>query len=71
MDNNTQNNPVKFDEEVVLTDRASQISRQSALTGFVIKLGLAKSESQASYILIGTIVLCLLATVFVISQYLL
>lgn len=62
---------VKFDEEVILADRASQISRQSALTNLVMKLGLAKSESQASYVLIGTIVACLLATLFVISQYLL
>lgn len=63
-------NQVKFEEETVLVDRASQISRQSALTGLVIKLGIAKTESQASNILIGVIVAALLATLFVISQYL-
>ncbi len=60
---------VKFEEEAILVDRASQISRQSAITSMIVRFGLAKNESQASYVLIGTIVVCLLATLFVISQY--
>lgn len=69
MDNN--GNPVKFEEDEILIDKASLVSRRTALAGFVMKLGLAKSESQANYILIGVMVVCLLTTLFVISQYLL
>ncbi|MEK7390735.1 MAG: hypothetical protein AAB635_01190 [Patescibacteria group bacterium] len=61
---------VKFEEEEILIDRASQISRRSTLAGFIMQLGLAKTESQATYILIGIIVASLLATIFVISRYL-
>lgn len=61
---------VKFEEEEILVDRAAQISRQSALTNLIIKLGLAKTDSQATYVLIGIMVACLLATLFVISRYL-
>jgi|GEM_PF-4096655 len=62
--------PVKFEEEDVLVDKASQISRRTALSGIVMKLGLAKSESQANYVLIGIMLVCLIATLFVISKYL-
>ena len=60
---------VKFEEEAILVDRASQISRQSAITSMIVRFGLAKNESQATYVLIGTIVVCLLATLFVVSRY--
>jgi len=63
-------NPVKFEEETILVDRASQVSRQSAFNAFILRLGLAKNETQANYVLIGTIVCCLLATLFIVSQYL-
>jgi hypothetical protein len=63
-------NPVKFEEETILVDRASQISRQSAFTSLILRLGLAKNETQANYVLIGTIVCCLLATLFIVSKYL-
>jgi hypothetical protein len=60
---------VKFEEEVILVDRASQISRRSALTGIVMKTGLAKTESQANYVLVGVLSVCLLATIYVVSRY--
>jgi hypothetical protein len=61
---------VKFEEEEILVDRASQVSRGSALTNFILRSGIAKDEAQASYILIGVMVACLLTTLFVISRYL-
>ena len=61
---------VKFEEEEILVDQASQISRQSALTNIIIKTGLVKTESQATNILIAIMVVCLLLTLYVISQYL-
>ncbi len=64
------NDTVKFEEEEILVDRASQISRRSALTSAIIRVGLAKTESQANYVLIGILCAALLATLFVISRYL-
>ncbi len=64
------NQPVKFEEEDVLVDKASQISRRTALSGLVMRIGLAKSESQANYVLIGVTIVCLISTLFVISHYL-
>ncbi len=62
---------VKFEEEEILVDRASQISRGSALTNLLLRSGIAKNESQATYILIAIMVAALLATLYVVSQYLL
>ena len=61
---------VKFEEEEVLVDQASQISRQSAITNLVVKFGLAKSESQATYVLIGIMTFCIATTLFVVAKYL-
>lgn len=61
---------VKFEEEEILVDRASQISRRSVMADFIIRIGLAKSESQATNIMIGVIVVTLLITLFVVSRYL-
>lgn len=68
---NNEGNPVKFEEEEILIDRASQISRRTAMAGLIMKLGLAKTEAQANYVLIGVMAFCLLATIYVIAQYLL
>ncbi len=62
---------VKFEEEEILVDRASQISRRSTITNLILKTGLAKNDSQANYVLIGVMAVCLLLTIFVISRYLL
>lgn len=64
-------NEVKFEEEEILIDRASQISKRSALAKIVMNLGLAKTENQANYVLIAVMVICLIATFFIISHYLL
>lgn len=61
---------VKFDEEEVLVDRASQVSRRTALVNLIIRLKLAKNDTQANYVLVGIMIICLLATLFVISRYL-
>ncbi len=67
---NPDNKQVRFEEEEVLVDRASLISLRTAITSLVLKLGLAKTEVQANYVLIGVLVVSLLATLFVISRYL-
>ena len=69
MDNN--GNPVTFEEDEILVDKASLVSRRTVLAGLIMKTGLAKSESQANYVLIGIMVACLLATLYVISRFLL
>ncbi len=68
MDNN--GNPVKFEEDEVLVDKASLTSRRTALAGMIMKLGIAKNETQANYVLIGLMVVCLLATLYVVSRFL-
>lgn len=60
---------VQFEEEDVLVDQASRVSRRSALTNAIMKTGVAKTEAQANYVLIGIMCFCLLATIFVISRY--
>jgi hypothetical protein len=69
MDSN--GNPVKFEEDEILIDKASLVSRRTALAGLIMKLGLAKTESQANYVLIGVMVFCLLTTLYVITRFLL
>ncbi len=61
---------VQFEEEVVLVDRASQLSRQSAFTGLMMRMGIAKTESQANYVLVGILAVSLIATIYVITRYL-
>ncbi len=69
MDNN--GNPVQFEEDEILVDKASLVSRRTALSGLLMKLGIVKTESQANYVLIGIMVVCLLATLYVITRFLL
>ena len=44
MDNN--GNPVKFEEDEVLVDKASLTSRRTALAGMIMKLGIAKTKPR-------------------------
>ncbi len=64
-------NPVQFEEDEILVDKASLVTRRTALASLLMKFGLAKTEAQANYVLIGIMVVCLLATLFVISRFLL
>ncbi len=68
MDNN--GNPVKFEEDEILVDKASLVSRRTALAGILMKAGIVKNETQANYVLIGLMVVCLLATLYVVSRFL-
>lgn len=61
---------VKFEEDVILVDKASQVSRRTAMTNLLLKMGL-KSEAQANYVLIGIMVVAFISTFYVISTYLL
>lgn len=61
---------VQFEEDQILVDSASKISRESKLTGMIIRSGIVKNETQANYVLIGILVVSLLATIYVISHYL-
>jgi hypothetical protein len=61
---------VRFEEDEILVDKASQLSRRTALTSFIMKMGV-KTESQANYVLIGIMVAAFIATFYVISTYLL
>lgn len=63
-------NEVRFEEEEILVDKASQLSHQTALTNLLMKTGLIKSEAQANYVLIGIMVASLIATMYVVSTYL-
>ncbi len=67
---NNDGQQVRFEEEEILVDKASQLSRRTALAGLVMKTGIVKTESQANYVLIGIMVVCLIATFFVISKFL-
>ncbi len=65
---------VQFDEEDVMVSQSAHGYTQSSEKGLVkliIKLGLAKNAAQANYVLIGIMVLSLLATIYVISNYVL
>lgn len=60
---------VRFEEDEILVDKASQVSRRTAITNLLLKMGL-KSEAQANYALIGIMVVAFIATFYVISTYL-
>lgn len=64
---------VQFEEEdTMLTQGAySAMNEPKGLPKLIMKTGLAKSEAQANYVLIGIMVLCLLATMYVIANYVL
>ena len=62
---------VQFEEEDILISEASKINQGAkGLIKLTMRFG-AKDENQASYILIGVMVLCLIATMYVISTYIL
>lgn len=63
---------VQFEEEDAMITRVAynSLNEPKGLSKIVIRLGLAKNESQANYVLIGVMVVALLATLYVISHYL-
>jgi len=61
---------VRFEEDEILVDKASQLSRKTALTNLIMKMGV-KTESQANYVLIGIMFVAFITTFYVISTYLL
>lgn len=63
---------VQFEEEDAMITRAAydSLNEPKGLAKLVIKIGIAKDESQANYVLIGIMVAALLATLYVISHYL-
>jgi hypothetical protein len=65
------NNDVQFEEEdTMLTQHAyASMNEPKGLVKLVMKLGLAKNEAGANYVLIGIMVLALIATMYVISTY--
>lgn len=64
---------VQFEEEEVLVDRASYSAEdhRSFLTKIIMKTGLAKTDTQANYVLIGVMFVCFLAMMFVVANYIL
>ncbi len=64
---------VQFEDEDVMLAETSKFNRDGEAKGLMklaMKLG-AKNETQASYVLIGIMVACLIATMYVISRYIL
>lgn len=64
---------VQFEDEDTMlaeTHKLEKNNQSSGLMRLAMKLG-AKNENQASYILIGIMVGCLIATMYVISRYIL
>lgn len=62
---------VQFEEEESMLTQTAQLGREpTGLTKLAMKLG-AKTEAQANYVLIGIMVICLIATMYVISTYVL
>ena len=64
---------VQFEDEDVMLAETSKFSRDDEAKG-LMKLAMhlgAKNETQASYVLIGIMVACLIATMYVISRYIL
>lgn len=62
---------VQFEEEDTMLTQTANLSREpSGLTKLAMRFG-AKNEAQANYILIGVMVICLIATMYVISTYVL
>ena len=65
---------VQFDEEEMMVSQARKMTdlsdARSGLVKIVMDLHLAKTESQANYVLIGIMLASFIATFFVISHYL-
>lgn len=64
---------VQFEDEDVMlaeTGRFNKGDEAKGLMKLAMRLG-AKNETQASYVLIGIMVACLIATMYVISRYIL
>lgn len=62
---------VQFEEEKELISQETRIKHGAkGLVKLAMRLG-AKNENQATYILIGVMVFCLIATMYVISNYIL
>ncbi len=59
---------VQFDENNLIQSMPRQLSnsRQSSLTRFVMKLGLAKDEVGVKKVFIAVIVICLLSTFIIL-----
>lgn len=65
---------VEFNEEEVLIDqtrRGNLSDTRSGLVKLVMSLKLAKTEAQANYVLIIVMLFAFLATIFIISRYIL
>jgi len=61
---------VQFEEEPELVSQETRVRHGAkGLVKLVMRLG-AKNENQATYILIGIMVVCLIATMYIISTYL-
>ena len=63
---------VQFEDEDVMLAETSKVDNGEAkgLMKLAMHLG-AKNETQASYVLIGIMVACLIAPMYVISRYVL
>lgn len=64
---------VQFEDEDVMLSETSRFNKEDEPKGLMkiaMRFG-AKNETQASYVLIGIMVACLIATMYVISRYIL
>ncbi len=57
---------IQFDDEGGFS-RTVNVQKKKSLTSLVQKLGIAKTERQAQYVLLGTTVAAILVTIFVLS----
>lgn len=58
----------QLDDEEAFT-RPVELQKSAGLVSLVKKWGLAKDDSQATYVLIGIIVICVLATFVLLSGF--
>lgn len=58
--------PVQFEEQEFSQSRLAQQDRQGAVTGLVLKLGLAKNASQANLVMLVIAVIAIALTVFLV-----
>ncbi len=58
---------IQFDDEGGFS-RTVNIQKKKSLTSLVQKLGIAKTERQAQYVLLGTTVTAIIVTIFVLSM---
>ena len=63
---------VQFEEEETMLNQTgyARSAGPKGLVKIIIGLGLAKNETGANYVLIGIMMVSLIATMFVISRYL-